>query len=99
MCYFTGLGDSYNALKVEADTVDGFQGRECDIVIFSVTRTTGSYRFLADDRRLNVAISRERNQLYMIGVKTYAEKQPLLNCILGKSDLQLYDILGSSLDS
>ena len=45
-------------------TVDGFQGRECDIVIFSVTRTTGSYRFLADDRRLNVAISRARNQLY-----------------------------------
>lgn len=82
--------DEYNALKVEVDTVDGFQGRECDIVIFSVTRTTGSYRFLADDRRLNVAISRARDQIYMIGTKDYAEKQPLLKCILKNAAIDHY---------
>ena len=82
--------EQYDALKVEVDTVDGFQGRECDIVVFSVTRTTGSYRFLADDRRLNVAISRARNQIYMIGTKNYAEKQPMLCCILGKAAIEVY---------
>ena len=82
--------EQYSALKVEVDTVDGFQGRECDIVVFSVTRTTGPYRFLADDRRLNVAISRARDQIYMIGTKDYAERQPLLNHILGKSAIEFY---------
>ena len=71
-------------------TVDGFQGRECDIVVFSVTRTTGPYRFLADDRRLNVAISSARDQIYMIGTKDYAERQPLLNHILGKSTIEFW---------
>lgn len=70
--------------RIKIDTVDGFQGKECDIVIFSVTRTKGSYRFLTDDRRINVALSRARNKIYIVGNQEYAEKEPLLKRIMGK---------------
>ena len=59
---------------ISIDTVDGFQGKECDIVIFGVTRTTGPFRFLADERRINVALSRAKNQIIIVGNKEYTSK-------------------------
>jgi len=59
---------------VTVDTVDGFQGKECDIVIFGVTRTTGSYRFLTDERRLNVALSHAKDRIIIVGHKEYTSK-------------------------
>lgn len=70
--------------RVKIDTVDGFQGKESDIVIFSVTRTKGSYRFLADDRRINVALSRARDRIFIVGNQEYSENEPLLKSIMGK---------------
>lgn len=70
--------------RVKIDTVDGFQGKESDIVIFSVTRTKGSYRFLADDRRVNVALSRARDRIFIVGNQEYSEKEPLLKMIMEK---------------
>ena len=48
--------------NVEIATVDGFQGREADVVVFSAVRCndTGSVGFLSDPRRLNVAFTRPR---------------------------------------
>ena len=60
------------------DTVDGFQGKEADVVIFGITRTTGPHRFLADDRRLNVALSRAKDQIIIVGNREYASKHGLL---------------------
>ena len=71
--------------RVKIDTVDGFQGKEADIVIFSVTRTTGAFRFLADERRLNVALSRARNQIYIVGYREYCSKSTLFSKILDRS--------------
>ena len=68
--------------RVKIDTVDGFQGKEADIVIFSVTRTAGTMRFLADERRLNVALSRARNKVIIIGSKEYGEKSHLLSAVI-----------------
>ena len=68
--------------RVKIDTVDGFQGKESDVVIFSVTRTKGSYRFLADDRRVNVALSRARDRIFIVGNQEYSEKEPLLKTIM-----------------
>ncbi len=70
--------------RVKIDTVDGFQGKESDVVIFSVTRTNGSYRFLADDRRVNVALSRARDRIFIVGNQEYSEKEPLLKTIMEK---------------
>lgn len=68
--------------NVKIDTVDGFQGKECDIVIFSITRTNGPYRFLADYRRLNVALSRAKDYIYVVGQVNYAENNKLLKKII-----------------
>lgn len=68
--------------RIKIDTVDGFQGKECDVIIFSVTRTIGSYRFLADKRRLNVALSRARDAIIIIGDTEYAKGNALLSDIM-----------------
>ncbi len=72
----------------KVDTVDGFQGKESDIVIFSLTRSHGSFRFLADNRRLNVALSRARDQIYMVGYLKYAKTNKLLNAVLEYCDIK-----------
>ena len=56
-------------LDVEINSVDAFQGREKDIIFYSVVRSnkTGELGFLHDARRLNVAFSRARELLVVIG--------------------------------
>jgi senataxin len=56
-------------LDVEVNTVDGFQGREMDFIIFSCVRSNSSsgIGFLSDIRRLNVALTRARFCLMLIG--------------------------------
>ena len=68
--------------SIKIDTVDGFQGKECDVIIFSITRTTGSYRFLADVRRLNVALSRAKDKIIIVGNIEYAVGNELLSKIM-----------------
>jgi senataxin len=52
---------------IEINTVDGFQGREVDIVIFSCVRTNDRIGFVSDDRRLNVALTRSKRCLIIVG--------------------------------
>jgi len=54
---------------VEVKTVDGFQGREKEIIILSLVRSNerGDIGFLKDYRRLNVAITRARSKLIILG--------------------------------
>lgn len=54
--------------------MDGFQGREKEVIILSLVRSNdegslgeGSIGFLAEVRRTNVAITRARRQVYVIG--------------------------------
>jgi hypothetical protein len=56
-------------LEVECHTVDSYQGREADVVIFSVTRSNDQGRpgFLAAHERINVALSRARLALWIVG--------------------------------
>ena len=54
-------------------TIDKAQGKECDIVIFSCTVQSqfGSSKPLTDRKRLNVAITRAKKQLIIIGTETF----------------------------
>lgn len=56
-------------IKVICKTVDGFQGQECDIIVFLAVRSNDRKKlgFLLDFRRLNVAITRGRFSLLVIG--------------------------------
>ncbi|MCE9673324.1 DNA2/NAM7 family helicase [Myxococcus stipitatus] len=57
------------APEVEVDTVDAFQGREKDAVLVSLTRSNGEGQlgFLTDLRRVNVALTRARRHLFVVG--------------------------------
>ena len=54
---------------ISINTVDGFQGQERDIIVISLVRSndSGTIGFLSDLRRMNVAITRARMKLIIIG--------------------------------
>ena len=67
--YLASELDNWKAVTVECNTVDAFQGREADIAVYSVTRSNkkGEIGFLRDTERLNVALSRGRVGLVIVG--------------------------------
>ncbi|KAL1894526.1 DEAD-box type RNA helicase [Sporothrix stenoceras] len=54
---------------VEFNTTDAFQGRECDVIIFSCVRAspTGGIGFMTDIRRMNVGLTRAKSSLWILG--------------------------------
>lgn len=61
--------ESLRGLDLKIDTIDAFQGQERDLIILSLVRSndTQTMGFLADVRRLNVAITRSRYRLVIVG--------------------------------
>ena len=84
--------ESLSNLDIYIDSVDGFQSKECDVVIFSLTRTVGPFRFLADVRRLNVALSRARDRIIIIGNLDYATNNSLLKAVSNASKIHKYGL-------
>jgi len=82
--------------SIDINTVDGFQGREKDVVIFSCVRAnrptqfrpqqqlgSRSIGFVADERRLNVALTRARKSLIIVGSRSTREQDSLWGSLIG----------------
>ena len=69
--------------KVKIFTVDAFQGQEADLVLLSMVRSgTGRIGFLNDARRINVALTRARLGLIVVGDTSMMQRDPLLGAWL-----------------
>ncbi|CAD8050183.1 unnamed protein product [Paramecium sonneborni] len=69
---------------IEISTVDGFQGREKDCIIISMVRSNqiGEVGFLSESRRMNVAITRAKKFVCLIGDSETVSKDPFLKRLI-----------------
>ena len=69
---------------VEIHTVDGFQGREKEVIVLSLVRSNPQEEigFLSDLRRLNVAITRAKRKLIIIGDQSTLSSHPVYQDLL-----------------
>lgn len=78
------LGDL--AVKdIDFNTIDGFQGQEKDIIMISCVRAEPDAHgvgFLSDTRRMNVAITRAKSALWILGNEKSLVKNPVWNRLL-----------------
>ena len=93
------FNDDDNDQKCDVSTVDKFQGRDMDIVIFSFVRSNaeGSVgSLLRDWRRINVAITRAKYKLILIGSLSIFDSIPILKSLADIVKLKKYNITVSS---
>jgi ATP-dependent RNA/DNA helicase IGHMBP2 len=69
---------------VEVSTVDGAQGREWDVVLYSTVRSNPQHRlgFVEDERRLNVAVTRARRNFVLVGDERTLRDHPAFQDLL-----------------
>ena len=72
------LRDHCDIEGLEIDTVDGFQGREKEAVLITMVRCNreGELGFLSDTRRMNVAMTRARRKLIIVGDSATLSHEP-----------------------
>jgi len=71
--------------QMRISTIDSFQGQEKDVIILSLVRSNDEtgIGFLKDYRRMNVAITRAKEQLFVIGDSATIGADPFYNSFLG----------------
>lgn len=74
--------------EIDFNTVDGFQGQEKEIIIMSCVRAseTGSVGFLSDIRRMNVALTRARTTLWILGNKASLRRDKVWNKLISDAE-------------
>ena len=78
---------------ISINTVDGFQGQERDIILISLVRNNsqGEIGFLRDLRRMNVAITRARMKLIILGDKTTLTAHNFYKKLYEYSNLKVFN--------
>lgn len=84
------LGSELATVGLEIETVDSFQGQERDIICLSFVRSNerGEIGFLADIRRTNVAMTRARKKLVMVGDSATLSQHPFYRRLLDYVEAQ-----------
>lgn len=69
---------------IEVNTVDGFQGREKEVIVISAVRSnsSGALGFLTDQRRMNVAVTRARRQCVLVCDADTLQKDSFLSSLI-----------------
>jgi superfamily I DNA and/or RNA helicase len=72
------LREQLQAEELEVDTVDAFQGREKTAILLSLVRSNaeGTLGFLEDLRRINVALTRAKRHLFVVGDSATLGRHP-----------------------
>lgn len=81
--------------QVSVRSIDSAQGGECDIVFFSCVRASarGGVGFVGDVRRLNVAITRARLGLFVVGHRHTLQAHPVWNAFF--QDLESVTVISN----
>jgi superfamily I DNA and/or RNA helicase len=71
--------------SIRVSTIDSFQGQEKEVIIVSLVRSNdeGEIGFLKDYRRMNVALTRAKEKLFVIGDSATLGADPFYNSFLG----------------
>lgn len=74
--------------EIDFNTVDGFQGQEKEIIIMSCVRAsdTGNVGFLSDVRRMNVALTRAKTSLWILGNMNSLKRNKVWNRLLSDAE-------------
>ena len=72
-------------------TVDSFQGNEMDIIIIAITRNQHN-SFISNNSRVNVAVSRARHHLIVVGNGAMLMKAPLWSHVITSAEMKVMNI-------
>ena len=74
--------------NISVNTIDSFQGQERDMVIISMTRSNpdGEIGFLSDIRRMNVAMTRAKKKLVIVGDSSTLARLPFYTDLISYSE-------------
>lgn len=77
------VDDCFRDSLISINSIDGFQGQEKDVIYISLVRSNnaGDIGFLKDEKRLNVAMTRARKKLIIIGDMSTLSLYPLYNTL------------------
>jgi len=99
---FTVQEGNKTSSLIEINTVDKFQGAERDIIIYDIVRSSkgkSNIGFLDDYRRINVAFSRAKRLLVIVGDSEYVLKRATLNPNSKFKDFKLQNIVKELYDN